>query len=300
MASQNLLTPESEIRLPRVRTVDRERSEQRAHAWIQRYGVRDSRRRSTAVKYLSYEDDKPPAERSDDTPFIREKSDDISSDSQQVVQEAAGFDRSKFPDGIFHSGTFPLAAGAVETVGKGTVQQFPPSVVTMPQSDRHTENSPDVAAEGLYRNQRKDLSDITLQGTFQPGTIQHGTADGTFQRHFSDYLADEGRFSTRHYSTNYYGRHFFPRHFSDFRNEGRSISGRHCSTRYHGRHFHPRHFFDCLANGGNFNSALSDSALRMVLFIAALFKPAYRTEELFSKVLPQDHFYTELIGKKDL
>jgi hypothetical protein len=69
MASHNLLTPESEIPLPRVRTVDRERSEQRAHAWLQRYGVRDSRH--TAVKYLSYEDDKPPAEGSDDAVYSR-------------------------------------------------------------------------------------------------------------------------------------------------------------------------------------------------------------------------------------
>jgi hypothetical protein len=90
MASQNLLTPESEIHLPRVRTVDRHRSEQRAHAWFQRYDVRDLGH--TVVKYLSFEDDKPPAEGSDDTPFIREKVNETSGDSQQVVQEAASFD----------------------------------------------------------------------------------------------------------------------------------------------------------------------------------------------------------------
>jgi hypothetical protein len=42
---------------------------------LQRYGVRDSQHK--AFKYLSYEDEKPLAEASDDTPFIREETDDI-------------------------------------------------------------------------------------------------------------------------------------------------------------------------------------------------------------------------------
>jgi hypothetical protein len=206
MASHNLLTPESEIHLPRVRTVDRDRSEQRAHAWLQRYGVRDSRH--TAVKYLSYEDDKPPAEGSDDTPFIREKADDISGDSQQVVQEAASFDRNKLPDGIFRSGTFPVGTCAVEPVGKGTVQQFPPPVVTMPQTDRHSQISSDVAVEGVYMNQRKDPSDIILQGTFQARQYstryygRHFPTAGTFNKALSN-TALQRFFSPRHFSVAY-------------------------------------------------------------------------------------------------
>jgi hemin uptake protein HemP len=68
MASSNLLTPESEIHLPRVRTADRDRSEQKAHAWLQRYGVRDSPH--TAVKNFSYDDDKSTARGLADAPFF--------------------------------------------------------------------------------------------------------------------------------------------------------------------------------------------------------------------------------------
>jgi hypothetical protein len=187
-------------------------------------------------------------------PFIREKSDDISGDSQQVVQEAASFDRSKLPDGIFRSGTFPVGTCAVEPVGKGTVQQFPPPVVTMPQTDRHSKISPDVAVEGVYMNQRKDPSDIILQGTFfQQGNIQQGTTDGIFPRHFSDYLMRAGAFpdgtSTRHY-----GRHFSPRHFFDCLADGGNFSTRHCSTRQYGRFFSPRHFSDQLTERKNFSA----------------------------------------------
>jgi hypothetical protein len=151
MASSNLLTPESEIHLPRVRTVDRDRSEQKAHAWLQRYGVRDSPH--TAVKNLSYDDDKPTARGLADAPFFREATEDIAGDRQQDAHAATSSDRSKLPDDNFRSGTFPVGTGTVEPAGKGTVEQFPPPMVTMPQIDRHSHIGSDTASEQRYPKQ---------------------------------------------------------------------------------------------------------------------------------------------------
>jgi hypothetical protein len=172
----------------------------------------------------------------------------------------------------------------------------------MPQTDRHSQVSSDVAVEGVYTKQIKDPSDITLQRTFQQGLFNKVLRKAFFPAHFSDYLNESRNISGRHYSTRYYGRHFFPRHFSDFRNEGRSISGRHCSTRYHGRTALSSTAFFRLPCQRWETSTRHCPTRHYGWFFSSqqLFKPAYRTEELFSKVLPQDHFYTELIGKKDL
>ena len=133
--------------------------------------------------------------------FFREATEDIADDRQPDVHAATSSDRSKLPDDNFRSGTFPVGTGTVEPAGKGTVEQFPPPMVTTPQTDCPSHIGSDTASEQRYTKQRTDPRDITPQGiiqqsttrgtfpnawpqegTFQQGIIQQSTTEGTYHR----------------------------------------------------------------------------------------------------------------------
>ena len=124
MAYSNILTPASEVHTPHLKTpLEGERSEQRALAWLQRYGVRHSA--SSATGILTYEDDKHCVEL-DDVKFARKETDGTSGSYEGVIRTKDNSRSTDLPEGTFRHGILPEDSRSSEPVGKGTVGQFPP------------------------------------------------------------------------------------------------------------------------------------------------------------------------------